>query len=187
LKALRKYFEGAAVIEPEVCETGYQPARARHRVNRTSSTCDQSQCVDRLLFNRQNAKRQEIQNSRKQMRNHNHLFQMFTYSHLYFGVLASRFLRSLLNDRAGSRTLSTRRLSRREVLRAYADGSAEACPPADARSRQWMPPATGALRDFSTIAPTCRCSRRKSASAAGRHRQSDARSWPGRATSGLRR
>jgi ferredoxin len=42
----------------------------------------------------------------------------------------------------------------REVLRAYADGSAEACLPADrAVALSWMPPATGALRDFSTIAP----------------------------------
>jgi pyruvate/2-oxoacid:ferredoxin oxidoreductase beta subunit/Pyruvate/2-oxoacid:ferredoxin oxidoreductase delta subunit len=42
----------------------------------------------------------------------------------------------------------------REVLHAYADGSAEACLPADrAVALSWMPPATGALRDFSTIAP----------------------------------
>ncbi len=42
----------------------------------------------------------------------------------------------------------------REVLRAYADGSAEACLPADrAAALSWVPPATGALRDFSTIAP----------------------------------
>ena len=42
----------------------------------------------------------------------------------------------------------------REVLRAYADGSAEACLPADrAVARSCLPPATGAARDFSTIAP----------------------------------
>jgi pyruvate/2-oxoacid:ferredoxin oxidoreductase beta subunit/NAD-dependent dihydropyrimidine dehydrogenase PreA subunit len=42
----------------------------------------------------------------------------------------------------------------REVLRAYADGSAEACLPADrAVALSWLPPGTGAARDFSTIAP----------------------------------
>ncbi|OGI44409.1 MAG: thiamine pyrophosphate-binding protein [Candidatus Muproteobacteria bacterium RBG_16_65_31] len=42
----------------------------------------------------------------------------------------------------------------KEILGAYQDGSAEQCLPADrAVALSWMPPATGALRDFSTIAP----------------------------------
>src|SRR3990172_11983357 len=42
----------------------------------------------------------------------------------------------------------------KEILGAYQDGSAEQCLPADrAVALSWMPPATSALRDFSTIAP----------------------------------
>lgn len=42
----------------------------------------------------------------------------------------------------------------REILGAYADGSADACLPADrAVALSWMPAGTGALRDFSGIAP----------------------------------
>ena len=74
-----------------------------------------------------------------------------------------------------------REVFEREVLRAYADGSAEACLPADrAAALSWMPPATGALRDFSTSRRTCRCSRRKSASAAwsASPNAPTPRSWP---------
>jgi pyruvate ferredoxin oxidoreductase beta subunit len=47
-----------------------------------------------------------------------------------------------------------REIFEREVLRAYADGSAEAGLPADrAAALSWMPPATAAARDFSGIAP----------------------------------
>lgn len=42
----------------------------------------------------------------------------------------------------------------KEIMGAYHDGSAEHCLPADAETaRSWVPPGTGALRDFSTIAP----------------------------------
>ena len=42
----------------------------------------------------------------------------------------------------------------REIVGAYQDGSAEQNLPADrATARSWMPPGTGAARDFSTIAP----------------------------------
>lgn len=42
----------------------------------------------------------------------------------------------------------------REVVRRYGDGSADACLAADrAMALSWVPPATGAHRDFSTIAP----------------------------------
>ena len=59
-----------------------------------------------------------------------------------------------MNIESFSADFIDRELFEREVLRAYADGSAEACLPADrAVALSWMPPGTGALRDFSGIAP----------------------------------
>ena len=47
-----------------------------------------------------------------------------------------------------------REVFEREVVRAYADGSAEACLPANRDTAlSWIPPATAARRDFSSIAP----------------------------------